>query len=275
MVAVATAAGTGKDATISRHPLPTLTVGLQTRRTVVKKTVPTRAAKRQHNPVPRRQVGQQLHHRLGVHRLHEVRVETCPGGFLPVLVLAPSGHGHHHHDLAPLCFAHAPRRVVAVQLGQADVQQHEVGPEGRRCLHCFETIMRQMDLVAAELQQLSERLCRIPVVVDPRELARNFLCGGRSYLRDATVDSVAHPATGALLQGVRPFLPHRPETRLVAGFFVSHHSIVVVAFLYRAADREVIERLELQVAETEHPAARYLRRSVSRAITPRTATRSN
>jgi hypothetical protein len=59
-----------------------------------------------------------------------------------------------------------------------------------------------------------------------REVARNLLCGGRSYLRDATVDSVAHPATGALLQGVRPFLPHRPETRLVAGFFVSHHSIV-------------------------------------------------
>jgi DNA-directed RNA polymerase specialized sigma24 family protein len=34
-------------------------------------------------------------------------------------------------------------------------------------------------------------------------------------LPEATVDSVAHPATGALLQGVRPFLPHRPETRLV------------------------------------------------------------
>src|SRR5437868_10187274 len=59
------------------------------------------------------------------------------------------------------------------------------------------------------------------------ELARNFLCGGRSCVRDATVDSVAHPSTGALLQGVRPFLPHCPETRLVAGFFASHHSIVV------------------------------------------------
>ena len=60
------------------------------------------------------------------------------------------------------------------------------------------------------------------------EMSGNFLCGGRSHVSDATVDSVAHPATGALLQGVRPFLPHCPETRLVAGFFVGHHSIVVV-----------------------------------------------
>jgi hypothetical protein len=55
--------------------------------------------------------------------------------------------------------------------------------------------------------------CRSPHGPEPCEMERNFLMRGRSNFCEATVDSVAHPATGALLQGVRPFLPHRPETR--------------------------------------------------------------
>jgi hypothetical protein len=75
----------------------------------------------------------------------------------------------------------------------------------------FADLHNAFDRLEREFAQLPARP-ETPARTDG-EMTRNFLCGGRSNCGDATVDSVAHHATGALLQGVRPFLPHRLETR--------------------------------------------------------------
>ena len=65
-------------------------------------------------------------------RLHQVGIEARGPGALAILVLAAAGHRDQHDLLAPGLVAQAARHFVAVQSGQADVQENDIGME-RRC----------------------------------------------------------------------------------------------------------------------------------------------
>ena len=103
----------------------------------------------------RLQLHQQFHQGGEIHRLDHVSIEPGLSGLLPVFVLTPSGQRYHHHGLTPRLFAYSAGRFVAVQLRQADVEQHHVGPERRRRLHSLEAVVGRVRLVAGQFNSLA------------------------------------------------------------------------------------------------------------------------
>jgi len=82
----------------------------------------------------------------------------------------------------PLLFANPARRFVAVESGQADVEQDHLGLKRRRHFYRFESIVGDVNFVAGRLQQYREAVCRVPVVLhdqDPTRDRRQCLNAGR------------------------------------------------------------------------------------------------
>jgi hypothetical protein len=99
-------------------------------------------------------------------------IEPCCGGAASIRLLAPACHGDQDHRLAPRLVPDPVGDLIAVQLGQADIEQHHVGPELVCHTHRFEAIVGGADLMALALQQLASADRREPLVVHDQNAPR-------------------------------------------------------------------------------------------------------
>src|SRR5262249_2365006 len=86
-----------------------------------------------------------------------------------VLLLAPSRDGDDQDRASARLRANAPRRLVAVDPGEPEVEQDDVGGERERLVHGAQTVVDGARLVSRELEQRRERRGGVDVVVDPED----------------------------------------------------------------------------------------------------------
>src|SRR5688500_11329284 len=86
--------------------------------------------------------------------------------FSAVFLLTPAGESDQQQVAVPALSANAASRVVAVEPGQTDIEQDDIWPECSRCLYRLQSIVRQIRVVAGELEQHREAFRRVPVVID-------------------------------------------------------------------------------------------------------------
>src|SRR5258706_359918 len=77
---------------------------------------------------------QDLHELLHVDGLQQVQVESSLARALPIHFLAPAGDRHDAEGTLLLQGPQALRDLIAIEPGQADVEENDVGPELRRRL---------------------------------------------------------------------------------------------------------------------------------------------
>src|SRR5687767_10585112 len=65
-------------------------------------------------------------------RLDDVEIEPCLLRAASVFVLSPARESDKNHVPTPRLLTNAPGDIVAVQLGEADVQEHKLGVERLR-----------------------------------------------------------------------------------------------------------------------------------------------
>ena len=112
---------------------------------------------------------QQLFQRYGFHRLRQVVVE--PGLERPpfVLFLSPASQGNEGHAATPRLLPDVLRSLVAIYLGQANVQQHHLGPKGRRYLYRLQAIVSGIGFVAHHSQHHHHAVSSILVVIHHKD----------------------------------------------------------------------------------------------------------
>jgi hypothetical protein len=94
------------------------------------------------------------------HMLRKARFEGAP-----LIFFAAQGSNRDQHTVERLG-AHAPRRFPTVELRHAEIQQHQVRPEGAYLVQAFGSAVANAYLTPRPAQQDSEDLRRIHVVVD-------------------------------------------------------------------------------------------------------------
>src|SRR5688500_14214305 len=115
--------------------------------------------------VPRQDIGDGV----DVRRLDEVVIEAGRDRLCLLLGMTPTGEGDDEHRAAPRLGPYSARDLVAVQLRQADVEQHHFRPQGPRELQRRRASVRRVGLVALELEQARERIGGVAVVVDDED----------------------------------------------------------------------------------------------------------
>src|SRR5689334_2269664 len=105
--------------------------------------------------------------------LDEMGVEAGLFRALPVLRLAIAGERDHEARLRGQEF-HAPRHLVAVEAGQPDVDERDVGPLRAGQIETFGAVGRRVDFVTVELEQGTERVPRVDIVLDEEDLRHAF-----------------------------------------------------------------------------------------------------
>ena len=139
--------------------------------------------------VARREAGQQAldpGQQLGrVERLDEVVVGAGPQPADLLLDLALGGE-HDDRDVggAALLAADLGRDLVAVELGQHDVEQDEVGRLGAPQAEPFRAVAGDDDVVALLLERVLQESLDVRVVVDDEDLGRHqSSTGGSRWVR--------------------------------------------------------------------------------------------
>src|SRR5262245_65491160 len=87
---------------------------------------------------------------------------------LPIFGLAVAGEGDHHrwpHRQR----LHPTRDLVAIETGQADIDQRDLGGLGAREVEPFVAVGARVDLVAVQLEQGAQRLTGVGVVFDEKD----------------------------------------------------------------------------------------------------------
>ena len=108
-----------------------------------------------------------------VHRLHQVQVEARLAGAGAVLRQAIAGHGDEIRAPRPVDLeTDAPRELVAVHAGQADVDERDLGHRSAHGFEAGDAVGGDAHAMAIELEQPPQRLARIRVVFDDQHLAR-------------------------------------------------------------------------------------------------------
>src|SRR5439155_25591 len=80
--------------------------------------------------------------------------------------LAVPGEGHQHARRRPWIGAQPARDLVAVDPGQANVEEHDLGADLLRRLEARRPVRREVDHVAPALEQRRHHVARVGVVVD-------------------------------------------------------------------------------------------------------------
>jgi len=85
-----------------------------------------------------------------------MRDEACGLGPLAVFVLAPAGDCDQGNVSSAIQFANSGGGLQAVHAGHAQVEQHNLGTEGKNLGNCGVAVVRDANFVAGEFQQPSE-----------------------------------------------------------------------------------------------------------------------
>src|SRR5450830_782217 len=123
---------------------------------------------------------------LELDRLREVMVEASLAGPCPIVRLDPAGESHEEESPQLRLRPEATRHLEAVEPGQTDVEDRDVGAQAARRVDGGRAIVRDVRLVPLERQELGERESGLDVVVDNedppwrRRRARRSLRGHRS-----------------------------------------------------------------------------------------------
>src|SRR5262249_11098607 len=102
---------------------------------------------------------------LGIHWLDQVRGKSRFLRALPVLRLAVPGE-RDHHARSYRQRLHATRDLVAVEPGQADVDQRHLGRLRASQVEALGAVGTGVDLVAVQLEQRAQGLTGVGVVLD-------------------------------------------------------------------------------------------------------------
>ena len=135
-----------------------------------------------------------------VDRLRDVVVEPRREEPLAVAVHRLCREGEHGHLRRPFALAKAPERLATVDVRQLDVHEDEVGHVLVRQLDCVLTRGRLESAVAACLEDVSEQLHVLLVVLDDED----ELVGQRSAHPPGSVNTKVLPLPSSLSTQIRP-----------------------------------------------------------------------
>src|SRR5262245_13402210 len=86
-----------------------------------------------------------------------------------VVLLAPSRQRDQQHGAPPRLAANRSCHLVTVQLGEADVEEHDLRAEFGGDLNRLEAVVGQACLVTTASHEQTEARCRVDVVVDDED----------------------------------------------------------------------------------------------------------
>lgn len=105
-------------------------------------------------------------------RLDQVSVHSGSRNAVMGRRVAPCRQGDDEGPAPPWLLAHGARHCIAVHLGHANVEKHQIGldifPDGQ----CLCTRVRYRYVAFEMFEQGSERICRIDIVVDDQHTWR-------------------------------------------------------------------------------------------------------
>src|SRR3989442_15126225 len=129
---------------------------------------------------------EQRHELLQVHRLREVRLEACREGLAHVLRPAVAGRRDEPHPGELAARADPARDLEAVDVGQADVAQHDVRAHAHGGAQPVLAVRRGLHGGALDLQHELQHVARVGVVLDDEDrvaLEARARAGGRRARR--------------------------------------------------------------------------------------------
>ena len=107
--------------------------------------------------------------RVVIDGLGQVVIEAGGEGALAVLLLAVARDGDDRGLLGRLVAPQLPDDLVAVQAGQADVQEDEPGSESARRLDPRRPVIGRLHVMSEQAQQPGQRLGEVDVVIDDQD----------------------------------------------------------------------------------------------------------
>jgi hypothetical protein len=99
-------------------------------------------------------------------RFHQVKIEPCYPGAIPIGRLAVARNGDHEHVVAAFRSADAASNFVAVHFRQTDIEEHHLGLESLGREKSVGSIASNLGRMSVDFENHRQRFGRVVIIID-------------------------------------------------------------------------------------------------------------